>query len=60
MAKGDRILKLTKDEAKRQYPGYTNRPSIAASGSIRGMRKLYRWEGLVIRVGSYYYHIGKE
>ena len=58
MAKGDRIIQLAKDEARRRYPGYANRPSISATGSIRGMRKLYRWTGLVIRVGSYYYWIG--
>jgi len=56
----DRIIRLSKEDAGRRYPGYRNRPNISATGSIRGMRKLYGWKGLVIRVGSYYYLIGKE
>lgn len=59
MAAGDRIVVLSKEQAGRQYPGYSNRPNISATGSIRGMRKLYRWSGLVIRVGGYYYLIGR-
>ncbi len=59
MAKGDQIIKLTKEEARRRYPGYSNRPNISATGSIAGMRKIYRWSGLVIRVGGYYYLIGR-
>ena len=54
----NRMERLSKEQARIRYPDYHNYPSIHITGSIRGMRELYNWRGLVIRVGSYYYLIG--
>jgi uncharacterized protein (DUF1810 family) len=50
--------KLTEAQADIEYPNWRTCANIHKSGSITGMRNKFNWRGLVIQVGSYYYHIG--
>lgn len=49
---------IHKDDVARLPKGWDECPSIDATGSVRGMQKLFGWKkGYAFRIGGYIYHL---
>ena len=52
-------MRMTIEEGKRE--GLSRFPNFAASGSVRGMKKLYYGQDcLLVRVGKFIYNVSSE